>query len=186
MEKHHRQHYFNSAHLRYSLFFIVLISLLTILLFSFAVRLIGEFLEDHGYQMHGNIPALIIVIIGYAAIVFALTYYFSHRFIGPFERLKTDMSIILGGFYHRRLLTRDQDDIYIRSFVNEVNTMLDEFESLCISRQALLDIIKNDMKGIMNLLDDQGSSKEDLRESLSALQEKLERLTTEACSQPGK
>ena len=186
MEKHHRQHYFNSAHLRYSLFFIVLISLLTILLFSFAVRLIGDFLEDLGYKMQGNIPALIIVIIGYAVIVFALTYFFSHRFLGPFERLKTDMSIILGGFYHRRLITRDKDDIYIRSFVKEVNTMLDEFESLCISRQALTDIIKNDVKGIMDLLDDEGSSKEDLRGAVLALKEKLQRLASEACRQPDK
>ena len=184
MKKHHRQHYFSSAHLRYSLFLIVLISLLTILLFSFAIRLIGEFMEDLGYEMQGNIPALIVVIIGYAVIVFSLTYYFSHRFIGPFERLKTDMSIILGGFFYLLLITRERDDIYIRSFVDEVNNMLDEFESLCISRQGLRDILHKDMKGIIDLLDDEGTSKEDLRESLLALRGKLERLTEKACKEP--
>ena len=184
MKKHGHQHYFSFAHLRYSLFFIVLISLLTVLLFSFAVRLIGEFLEDLGYEMQGNIPALIIVIIGYAIIVFSLTYYFAHRFIGPFERLKTDMSIILGGFYHRRLITRDKDDIYIRSFVDGVNNMLDEFESLCISRQDLRDILRNDIKGIVDLLEEEGTSKEDLREPLLALRGKLERLAEKACKEP--
>jgi hypothetical protein len=148
------------------------------------VRLVGEFFEDFGYKMEGNIPALMIVIIGYAVIVFLLTYYFSHRFLGPFERLKTDMSIILGGFHHRRLITRDVDDIYIRSFVDEVNNMLDEFESLCISRQGLREILHNDLNGIIDLLDDEGTSKEDLRGSLLALRGKLERLAEKACKEP--
>jgi len=120
----HRQFYFASRSLRVSLFIIVLFSLATVLLFTFAVREVGEFLEKRGFQVQGNIAALAIVITGYAVIVFGLTYFFSHRFIGPFERLKTDMSIIRDGFYHRRLITRDGDDAYIRSFVDEVNKML--------------------------------------------------------------
>ena len=61
-------------------------------------------------------------------IVVVLALFFTHRFIGPFERLKMEMRLILTGNYHRRLSMRNSDDFYIRSFVSEVNKMLGEFE----------------------------------------------------------
>jgi hypothetical protein len=181
MGRRHRQFYFASRSLRISLFIIVLFSLATVLLFTFAVKEVGEFLEKRGFHVQGNIVALAIVITGYALIVFGLTYFFSHRFIGPFERLKTDMSIIRDGFYHRRLITRDGDDVYIRSFVDEVNKMLGEFEVLCRSRDVLQNIVDGDLKDMAALLEDRDASDEMIREKIMSLKKKLDSLIKISC-----
>lgn len=182
MGKQHRKFYFSLRELRFSLVLIVLCSLLTVLLFTFAVKLVGEFFENLGYEIRGNIPVLIVVIIGYALIVFGITYFFSHRFIGPFERLKTDIGIIRGGYYHRRLETRDRDDIYIRYFVKEVNMMLDEFESLCRSREELKNIIEIDLKSIIEAFENKDMSHNAVRELLIPLRKKLVALHEKSCT----
>ncbi len=175
--------FFSARELRFSVACIVLASLLAVASFSFAVKKVGEVLVDLGYTIEGNVLAMIVVIAGYAVIVFGISYFFTNRFIGPFERLKTDMKIILGGYYHRRLLSRDRDDVYIRSFIDQVNIMLDEFEALCRSRQELREVLGSDIKRIIASIDEGQADIKEIMSSLRSLSDKLEKMTETKCLQ---
>ena len=49
-----------------------------------------------------------------------------------------EMRLVLTGNYHRRLSVRNSDDFYVRSFVLEVNKMLDEFEKKSLIKTAFV------------------------------------------------
>ena len=113
--------------LRLSISLIVIWSLLAGIIFTYVTKELGAKIE------HG-VFSFIAVFLGYVIIVVVLALFFTHRFIGPFERLKMEMRLILTGNYHRRLSVRNSDDFYVRSFVLEVNKMLDEFEKKSFDR----------------------------------------------------
>ncbi|RMG74769.1 MAG: hypothetical protein D6710_01165 [Nitrospirae bacterium] len=92
------------------------------LFFFFANKISG--------QLEPNLVTFSIILLGYALICFVMTSVFSHRLIGPFERLKTELRLIIAGDYSRRLKIREKDDIYIRSFIKEVNRLIEEHERL--------------------------------------------------------
>ncbi len=121
--KKFRQRYYISKELRYSVALMVLWSFLSVgLFFLFAKKLTGSF--------EPNIITFAIVLFGYGIVCFVMTSVFSHRLIGPFERLKAELRMIIEGDYKRRLKIREKDDIYIRSFINEVNRLIEEHERL--------------------------------------------------------
>lgn len=115
-----KQKHFSSNALRYSVLFIVIWSLTAGVAFIALAKLLGNSVS------HQYLPFIIMA--GYVALVLILTLYFSHRLIGPFERLKMEMRLILGGDYSRRLHVRHRDDIYIKTFVQDVNKVIHELE----------------------------------------------------------
>ncbi len=118
-----RQRYYISRELRYSVALMVLWSFLSVgLFFIFANKLTGSF--------EPNIVTFAIILFGYGLICFVMTSVFSHRLIGPFERLKTELRLIIEGDYKRRLKIREKDDIYIRSFIQEINRLIEQHERL--------------------------------------------------------
>lgn len=70
----------------------------------------------------------ILLILGYVVIVASIAVYFSHRLLGPFMRLEYEMRCIRRGECGRRLTMREQDDVHVKNFVNEVNGFLDDIE----------------------------------------------------------
>lgn len=125
-----QKRHFVTKELRYSIGFIVIWSLLAGVIFIFLAKELRKVIH------HEIVP--VIIIVGYGVIVVLLTLFFSHRFIGPFERLKMEMRLILAGDYNRRLHIRQKDDLYIRSFIAEINILLDGFEKMHIKREDLL------------------------------------------------
>ncbi len=118
-----RQKYYISKELRYSVALMILWSFLAVgLFFLFAKHLTSRF--------QPNIMTFTVILLGYGIICFIMTSVFSHRLIGPFERLKTELRMIITGDYSRRLRVRQKDDLYIQSFVNEVNRLIDQYERL--------------------------------------------------------
>ncbi|GBE06355.1 MAG TPA: hypothetical protein ENH31_06725 [Nitrospirae bacterium] len=157
-----RTKYFSLKELRLSIAHMVLWSLLTVAFFTYMTIELGEVVEH-------NPLYIVAVFLGYAVIVVLLTMIFSHRFLGPFERLKMELRVILGGNYQKRLNIRGRDDIYLRSFVMEVNKLLDHFEK----KHLFCKDLDSELKVLKFLIDREGTSKEELVEAVIALHDKI-------------
>ena len=164
-----KQRFFMAKELRLSISLLVIWSLLAGIIFAYLTKELGARIE------HG-VFSFIIVFLGYVIIVVVLALFFTHRFIGPFERLKMEMRLILTGNYHRRLSVRASDDFYVRSFVLEVNKMLDEFEKKSFDKEGFRKTIDSELLHVMALVEKENVSKDKLRESLLSFHEKMESL----------
>jgi signal transduction histidine kinase len=164
-----KQNYFVSKELRISISLIILWSLLVTAFFTYFAKELGEKI--------GNATLLfVIVMLGYIIIVVVLTMFFAHRLIGPFQRLNTEMRLIRSGDYHRRLNVRKDDDIYIRSFVQEVNKVLEEFDKVQQYKSELIEHTDSELLSIISLIEEGEPSKEKLREIILEFHKKAERL----------
>ncbi|MBI4690463.1 MAG: hypothetical protein HY754_09400 [Nitrospirae bacterium] len=168
-DKRPRKKFFIVKELRFSIALIVIWSLLAGILFTYITKEIGTKIE------HG-LFSFIAVFIGYVIIVVVFTMFFAHRFIGPFERLKVEMKLILGGDYCRRLCIRGSDDFYIRSFVLEVNKVLDKFERKCLEKEGSRKKIDSELLHIISLIEKEDVTREKLREAVLLFHEKVESL----------
>lgn len=161
-----RQKYFISRELRISIALIILWSLLVTAFFTYFAK---ELAEKIG---HGT-PLFIIVMLGYVLIIVVLTLVFSHRLIGPFERLNTEMRLIRSGEHHRRLNVRTSDDIYIRAFIKEVNMILEACEKEKQYKRDLIKDIDSDLISLIVLIEAGEPSRDKFRERVLAFHEKL-------------
>ena len=156
-----RQKYFIPRELRFSVAIIILWSLLVTTGYSYLVKELSERME-HGFLF------FMLISLGYILIVVVLTIIFSHRLIGPFQRLKTEMKLIQSGDYCKRLNVRDNDDLYIKSFLMEVNKLLDELEKTDNCRKDLAKCVDSELLNILALIDKGEASKEEMKEAIMA------------------
>ena len=119
-------------------------------------------------------PVLVILlIIGYIAIVVLLALFFAHRLVGPFRRLEYEMKRISGGEYDRRLTVRNKDDLHIRNFVQYANTFLDEFEQMSKEYNRLSNLSMTELKEIRAALEDENLNCGAIKERIISLEDKL-------------
>lgn len=118
-KKRHRFLFFTLHELHTSLILIVLISLLSAVLFMYLITSFGGTVREH------SMLSVAVVMVGYASIVWFLTAFFAHRFIGPFERLRYELGVVIAGDYRKRLKIRRHDDAYIKAFEDAVNRVID-------------------------------------------------------------
>ncbi len=159
MTKKTRQKFFVAKELRTSIALIILWSLLVTAFFTFFAKELGE-------KIGSGTLLFFLVMLGYIVIVVVLTMLFSHRLVGPFQRLKTEMKLIRAGEYHRRLNVRTSDDIYIKSFVLEVNDILEDFEKVHRHEEGLIRHVDSELMGILSLIEEGDPSREKLREKI--------------------
>lgn len=164
-----KQKYFVPKEVRLSIALIILWSLLITAFFTYFAKELGEKI-GHGVLL------FVIVMLGYLIIIFILTILFSHRLLGPFQRLKTEIRLIISGNYHSRLKIRKNDDIYIRSFVSEINNILEEFEKLQRIKKDMIRHTDSEMMGIISLIEEGEASKEKLRKNVLECHKKLKSL----------
>ncbi len=164
-----RTKYFRLKELRLSVAHMILWVLLSVALLTFLTIEIGVKIDRTPLYF-------IIVFAGYAIIVTVLTLLFSHRFLGPFERLKTELRIILSGDYQRRLCIRSKDDFYIRSFISEVDKLLDNLEEMHLFKNELYKNINSELVNIKSVIERREISKEELSEAIVSFLEKIEGL----------
>jgi methyl-accepting chemotaxis protein len=165
-----RQKYFVSKELRISISLIILWSLLVTAFFTFIAKEIG------GKIGHGT-PLFIVLMVGYAAIVVVLTMLFSHRLLGPFQRLMTEIRLILSGDYRRRLNVRKNDDIYIRSFVSQVNKLLEEIERMKGCQKDMIKQFDSELLSLISVIEENDQNKEKMREAVLSLHKKLKEVS---------
>jgi nitrogen fixation/metabolism regulation signal transduction histidine kinase len=164
-----KQIFFMAKELRLSVALIVIWSLLAGIIFTYLTKELGARIEP-------GVFSFIAVFLGYVVIVIVLALFFTHRFIGPFERLKMEMKIILAGNYHRRLNIRTSDDFYIKSFISEMNKVLDEFERKSFDKEGFRKTIDAELLHVMALTEKEHVSKDKLREALLSFHKKMEAL----------
>ncbi|RJQ44025.1 MAG: hypothetical protein C4538_11130 [Nitrospiraceae bacterium] len=164
-----RQKYFVSREIRISIALIILWSLLVTAFFTYFAKELGDKIG------HGSL-LFIIVMAGYIIIVVVLTMLFSHRLIGPFQRLKTEIRLIIAGEYARRLSVRKSDDVYIKSFINEVNKILTELERMHSYREGMAKQIDSELLGFISLIEEGETTKEKLREMVLSFHKKIKSL----------
>lgn len=161
-----RQKYFITKELRISVALIILWSLLVTAFFTYFAKELGSKI-GHGTGL------FLVVMLGYLLIVVVLTMLFSHRLIGPFQRLKTEMRLIMSGEHQRRLTVRKNDDIYIRSFIREVNKIIDEYERTRNHREDLVNKMDSEFMGLITAIEEEAASKEKLRETVLSFHKKM-------------
>lgn len=166
-----RQKYFVTKELRLSIALIILWSLLITAFFTYFAKELSD-------QIGHGILLFVIIMVGYMLIVIVLTMLFSHRLLGPFQRLKTEIRLIGVGDYHRRLNVRTNDDIYIRSFVTEVNNLLDDFEAMHKYRVNVNKEIDSELLKLLSEIESGDLPKYHLRERVMALHNKLKTLAS--------
>ncbi len=167
-----RQKYFVTKELRLSIALIILWSLLITAFFTYFAKELSERIG------HGTL-LFVIIMVGYILIVIVLTMLFSHRLIGPFQRLKTEIKLISSGDCRRRLNIRNNDDIYIRSFVIEVNSLLDDFEKMHHCKESLIRHVDSELLNIIYCIEEGEPSKEKLREAVLSFHKQLKSLAEE-------
>lgn len=145
---------FITRELRYSVALIVIASLATGIIFMLLAKELGMFIN------HAYVP--FIVMAGYAVIVVLLTMLFAHRFVGPFPRMKMELRVILGGKYSNRIQARSRDDIYIQSFVEEINLFLNEFEKMHNLKQEFIKSVDRDLETLTSCIGTSNMTKEEL------------------------
>jgi signal transduction histidine kinase len=160
------QKYFGSKEVRISIALIILWSLLATAFFTYVAKLIGE---KVGYGTF----LFALVMLGYIVVVVILTMHFSHRLVGPFQRLKTEMRLIMAGEYRRRLNVRKNDDLYIKSFIEEANKMLNVLEKAHSCKEDIMKHFDSELSGIISLVEDEKSTKEKIKDSLLAFHKKI-------------
>ncbi len=162
-----RTQYFNMKEVRLSIAHIILWSLLTIGFFTYLTIEIGGKIERSPLYF-------ISVIILYVLIVVVLTLHFTHRFFGPFERLRMQIRVIRSGNHRKRLTVRIHDDIYIRSFIQEVNKLIDSLETMHIVQKEVLEKAGEDLTRLRSMVESGGISQEELKKALASFSEKIE------------
>jgi hypothetical protein len=165
-KKLQRKH-FTLKEVRLSIAHMVLWSLLSIAFFTYLTIELGEIIDKS--------PLYFIVLLAiYAIVVVILTLFFTHRFIGPFARLKTELRIILSGNHHKRLTVRHHDDIYIGSFIKEVNMLVDKLEKMYFLKEDFHKKIAPELSEIKSLAESPDVSREDLKQAIVSFNDKVE------------
>lgn len=168
-----RQKYFALKELRFSIAHLVLWALLSVAFFTYTAIEIGGKIERGPVYF-------IIVVIGYALIVIILTLIFTQRFLGPFERLKTELKLIRTGSHHRRFHVRTKDDFYLRSFITEINKVLEDVEKISGSKEELHKKIDSELSNIKTIIERKEISKEELTEAVISFNKSVEDLLRES------
>jgi len=163
-----RQRFFIARELRLSIALIVLWSLLVVAFLAFLIKNVSEYMGLHMQEEIGP-GVLLLVMAAYGAFVVFFSGFFAHRFLGPFVRLKIEIRRILGGEYANRLYVRKQDDPYIRSFIEEVNRILDRFEQLHAVQESIRRKADSIVMTAIAGLEKQEITKEEQRRQLIAL-----------------
>lgn len=171
-EKKSRKTHFSFKELRLSIAQMALWSLLAVALFTYLIMELGE-------KMGRGPFYFIILFAGYVLIVIILTMVFTHRFLGPFERLKTELRIIRSSNHYRRLSVRNHDDLYIRSFIVEVDKLLDELEKMYSFKKEFSKKIDSELSNMKSIIEKKEISKEELIEAVTSLNKKIEALVEE-------
>jgi len=164
-----KQKFFMARELRLSVALIVIWSLLAGMIFTYLAKELKARIEF-------GIFSYVIIFLGYVFIVIMLSLFFTHRFIGPFERLKMEMKIIMAGNYHRRLRIRTSDDVYVKSFISDVNKMLEELEKGHLDKEGFRKKINSELLHIMSLAEKEDIPKDQLRTALLSFHKKVEAL----------
>ena len=161
-----RKEYFVSKELRLSIAVMLLWALLITGFFTYIASELGDKFGSSYILFAG-------IMVGYLAIVVLLSIFFSHRILGPFQRLKTELKMIMAGNYDRRLKVRQKDDLCMKSFVDEVNNLLNEYEKTHVKRKELTKYIDSEIMGLLSTVKANGKKPVELQDEILECHKRL-------------
>lgn len=161
-----RKKYFVSKELRLSIAVMLLWALLITAFFTYIASQLGE-------QIGSSYILFAIIMIGYLAIIVSLSIFFSHRILGSFQRLKTELRLIKSGNHDRRLKVRQKDDLYMKSFIDEVNNVLNEYEGMHIQRKNMTKHIDSEFIHLLSVVKEGGKSPVELQNTILECHKRL-------------
>ena len=161
-----RKKYFVSKELRLSITVMLLWALLVTAFFTYIASQLGE-------QIGSSYILFAIIMIGYLAIIVSLSIFFSHRILGSFQRLKTELRLIKSGNHDRRLKVRQKDDLYMKSFIDEVNNVLNEYEGMHIQKKNMTKHIDSEFIHLLSVVKEGGKSPVELQNTILECHKRL-------------
>jgi methyl-accepting chemotaxis protein len=169
LKKKIRQRFFVARELQATIAILVVIALLGGIILQFASKSFTDYLRlDAPYLT-------VFLMTGYIGIIVFCALFFTHRLIGPFKRLEYEMKWIANGELERRLSVRGRDDFHVRSFINEVNSLIDKFEEMSLDYNKLNSALSQCINEITEKLDSQAPTHE-IKTSLEELRERIHRM----------
>ena len=161
-----RKKYFVSKELRLSIAVMLLWALLITAFFTYIASQLGE-------QIGSSYILFAIIMIGYLAIIVSLSIFFSHRILGSFQRLKTELRLIKSGNHDRRLKVRQKDDLYMKSYIDEVNNVLNEYEGMHIQKKNMTKHIDSEFIHLLSVVKEGGKSPVELQNTILECHKRL-------------
>ena len=165
-----RQKFFVAKDLQLSIALLTVIAMLgALLLHSLSSTLMNTY--------HLKTPAIgIILILGFMGIVIVISFFFTHRFVGPFKRLEREMGITTRNSRFADLSVRGNDDLYIRGFIRTLNGFIsraksnsDEFDELSLDTAGRLSNISERLDALPSIQKELDALKEDLLERRTSI-----------------
>ncbi len=155
---------------------IALIILLALFFIIFAVKELSKRVEPGILFGIGSIILFILLLL---IPVIGLVVLFSHRLMGPVQRLTVEMDQVKSGNYHKRLRLRKKDDAYLKAFISNVNKVLEEFERVRLSKEEILKNIDAELSKTVSISEGGEALKEKQREAILSLHKKVKSMLEE-------
>jgi methyl-accepting chemotaxis protein len=169
LKKKIRQRFFVARELQATIAILVVIALLGGIVLQFASKTLTDYLGlDTPYLT-------VFLMAGYIGIIVFCALFFTHRLIGPFKRLEYEMKWIANGELERRLSVRGRDDFHVRSFVSEVNSLIDKFEEMSLDYNKFNSALTQCIDDVAEKLDSEDPSSE-VKVSLEELREHIHKI----------
>ncbi len=168
-----RQRYFVAKEIQLSIALIVVWSFVAVALFLYAVRAAGLFSGGLG------IFAFIVILLGYALVVIVLSIFFSHRLIGPFDRLNSEINRIVTGEVQGGLKVRTRDDPHLRTFLEHVNKIIEELDNTRRWSDYCLLQVRSRLEGLLARLQNGEVPSGECVEQLAALNKTINSIIEE-------
>ncbi len=169
LKKKIRQRFFVARELQATIAILVVIALLGGSVLQFASKSITDY-------MGLNAPYLTVILMaGYIAIIVFCALFFTHRLIGPFKRLEYEMKWVANGELDRRLSVRGRDDFHVKSFISEVNSLIDKCEEMSLDYNKINSALTQCIDDITEKLGSEGPSN-GVKVSLEELKERIHKV----------
>ena len=126
-----------------------------------------------------GLGSIILVILLLVIPVIGLIVLFSHRLIGPIQRLAVEMDQIKPGNYNKRLHLRKKDDAHLKAFISNVNKVLEEFERVRLSKEEILKNIDAELSKTVSSSEGGEALKEKQRGAILSVHKKVKSMLKE-------
>lgn len=169
-----RQHHFAKKEIHVSVALIVVWSFVTVAVIMFVMRALGLFSGGFG------VFSFIAILFFYSVAVVLLTILFSHRLVGPFERLNAEIDeMLLSDGPLKRLRIRTRDDLHVRTFVEHVNRIIEELDNSRQWSDYCLLQVRSRLGAMLNKVKSGEISPQAYKEQFEQLNEKINSLIDE-------
>ncbi|QWR76579.1 methyl-accepting chemotaxis protein [Candidatus Magnetomonas plexicatena] len=120
-----------------------------------------------------SVIAFFVVFLSYGFVAIFLVMLFTYRILSPFSRLITEMQAIVAGDLSKRLFLRGRDVYLIKNFVTDVNTVVDNLQTMHTLKDDLIKQIDSEGQQIISMLNNHPTLDEETKNAVFLYHEKV-------------